>query len=164
MQLKQAISSSLQLFSVFAFLSAGLFFFALPFLPEAKVRLAHLILEQGEACTQVGIVFFSLGLLFFIGFYGVNRRKELILKMGKHPISVHVDVIEEMLEQRLKTHSIILHGVEIMNGKRLEISVSLGPVEAAKQESLLKEVERSLESLLRERFGYFKPFHLNVKI
>ncbi len=164
MQVKQAISSSLQLFSVFAFVAAGLFFFALPFLPEAKVRLAYLILEGEEACAQVGIVFLSLGFIFFVGFYGANRGKELVLKMGKHPISVHVDVIEEMIEQRLKSHSVLLQGVQIMNGKRLEISVELGPVEQAKQEALLKDVEQSLESLLRERFGYFKPFHLNVKI
>lgn len=164
MQLKQAISSSLQLFAVFAYLFAGLFLFALPFLPEAKVKLAQLILEQDDACIQAGIVFSSLSFLFFIGFYGVNRGKELTLKMGTHPVSVHGDIIEEILAERLKKHAVILHAVEIINGKRLEISVSLGAVKQEMQEDLLKEVETSLECLLRDRFGYFKPFHLNVKI
>lgn len=164
MQLKQAIASSLQLFAVFALIALGLLFFALPYLPEARVRFAQLVLEREEACDQVGIVCLSLGFLFFIGFYGVNRGKELVLKMGRYPVSVHTDVIEEMLQQRLQKYAVVLQGVEIVNGKRLEISVVLGPIEQARQEVLLKEIEQSLETLLRERFGYFKPFHLHVKI
>ena len=166
MSIRQAIASSLHLFAVLAFFAAGFFFFALPYLPELRIRIADILLTRFEFCTPVAFGFLLAALLLLVGFYGLNRGKVLRIEMGRHLASVDSDVIRMTLEECFKKHfpaQISLNDVEVISGKTLEIAVAIAPLDEGMQEELFVNAERALQTLLKERFGYAKPFYLIVK-
>ena len=57
-----------------------------------------------------------------------------------------------------------LSDVEIARGQRIEIKVSIETLEEDAREELFVKAEEELGILLRNRFGYTKPFDLIVKI
>lgn len=161
---RQALASALHLFVVFAFFCAGLFFVALPYLPETRIQIIDMLSNQFEKCTIAGLGLFLTSLLFLTGFYGLNRGRYLVIQMG---ISTDVKVIRQTVEDCLFKHfsrKISLKELEIGAKDLLELKVHLEPLDESAREQLFIEVERQLSTLLQERFGYTKPFHLIVKI
>lgn len=161
---RQAFASALHLFVVFAFFIAGLFFVCLPLLPETRIQVIDLISNRFEKCTLIGLGFFLTALLLLIGFYALNRGRYLVIKMG---VSTDINLIRHTLEDcfaRQFAKQISLNDVEVGRKSRLEIKVSLAPLDEAAREELFIEAEKQLALLLHERFGYAKPFLLIVKI
>lgn len=166
MDFRRALGSALQIFVVFAFFSAGFFFFCLPFLPEVRFQLSALLLNEAELCTPVAVAFLVAAFLLLIGFGGLNRGRFLYIEMGTHTVSVEAALIRHSLEECFKTHfpqKIQLSDVEIFFGKKIEIGVSLISCSSKEQLEVLRAAERHLQTLLRQRFGYVKPFRLLLK-
>lgn len=166
MDFRRAFASALQIFVVFSFFGMGFFIVALPFLPEVRFQLSEKLLHQTDFFTSAGIVFFLTALFLFMGFYGLNRGRFLYIEMGQHTISVEEALIRHSLEECFKLHfpqKIRLSQVEILWGKKLEIGVALSSYDEKSQRELLMAVERQLQLLLRQRFGYIKPFSLILK-
>ncbi len=164
MYLRQAFASVLQLFVVLAFFLAGLFFVALPYLPQTRGQIVVILSNQCEKCTIAGLGLFLASLLFFTGFYALNRGRYLVIRMG---ISADVKVIRQSVEDCLFKHfsrKISLKDLEIGAKNRLEFKVHIAPLDEANREQLFIEVEQQLSALLQKRFGYTKPFHLIVKV
>lgn len=166
MSLRQTLASVLHLFVLLAFFAAGLFFVFLPDLPLAQEQ-CLLLIQTRERCIQLGFLFFFAASVLLMGFYLLNRGRYLRIQMGKNLAEIDIEVVRQTLEDCFKTRfpkKISLSEVEIPRGTRLEIGVSLAPLEEGLREELFIQAEAALETLLRERFGYTKPFHLIVKL
>jgi hypothetical protein len=164
--MRQAIGSMLHLFAVFAFFAAGGVAFALPYLPETRLRLSSLLLDRPEIFSSIAFGFFLAALLLLAGFYGLSRGRVLRIRMGKHLAEVDAVLIRQTLDLFFRQEfpqKISLSEVEIVRAKKLEIGVRLSS-KSELDEELLQSAEKALASLLRERFGYVKPFDLIVKI
>lgn len=163
MRPRHAIASSLHFFSVFSFFAAGFLFFALPYLPEVRFLMADFILNHFELCTSISLGFFLIAFLLLMGFYGLNRGKILRIEMGRHFASIDADAIRQTLEPFFKekfSPHIVLNDVEVIRMKKLEISVITSSLE---ESEVFANVEKELQKLLKERFGYVSPFYLIVK-
>lgn len=166
MDFRRSLASALQFFVVFSFFFMGFFIVALPFLPEVRFSLSERLLNQPDFFSSVGIVFFATAFLLFMGFYGLNRGRFLYIEMGQHTLSVEEALIRHSLEECFKLHfpqRIRLSDIEILWGKKLEIRVFLSSHGEKAQKELLMAVEKQLQLLLRQRFGYIKPFSLVLK-
>lgn len=166
MVLKRAVAAILQAFAVFVFFAIGFCSILLPQLPEARIQVAHLLFNQPTIFTWIGVGFFSLALLFFLGFYGVSRGRFLRIQMGGNLTDVKVGLIRQTLEECFKAHfpkKISLEEIDLISGQKLEIAIRLPPLEEAEREALFFSVEERIELLLKEKFGYSHPFHLIVR-
>ncbi|MES2272675.1 MAG: hypothetical protein V4487_00585 [Chlamydiota bacterium] len=163
---RQAFASLLHLLVVFAVFSAGLFFVSLPYLPDVRMRLEICLLHRFEIFTHVGFGFLGAAFLLFLGFYGLNRGRSLRIKMGGHSAEVDAQLIHLAIEECFKTNfskKLIFKDLKILRGAELEIGVKLSDTPEAGQEELLRKAEKELQILLRQRFGYTKPFYLIFK-
>ena len=154
---RQALASALHLFVVFAFFIAGFFFVCLPYLPEIRVQIF-------EKCTLIGLGLFITSLVLLLGFYALDRGRYLVIRMG---ISADVNVVRQTVEDCLMKQfpkKIALSEVEIGRRSRIEIKVRMAPLAEEEREELFIEAEKQLGILLRDRFGYSKPFYLIVKV
>ena len=166
MDFQRSFISFLQVLVVFIFFGFGLFFFALPFLPEVRFQLSDFLLNEPELCNPAAIIFFAAAFFLLLGFYSFNRSRLLYVEMGSHSASVEEALIRHSLEECFKTHfpqKIELSDVEIIGGKTVQIQVSLGSNDIEKQQEMLASAERHLQVLLRQRFGYIKPFYFVLK-
>jgi hypothetical protein len=155
------VASALQMFVVLIFFSAGLFFFALPFLPEVRFSLSDFFLSDGEDFAKIAIALWSATLLFFIGFYGWNRGRFLYIEMGSHTAAVEEALIRHSIEECFKTHfpqTVQLSQVAILWGKKISIEIVFSSKDPKKRKEFLASAEKHLQFLLRQRFGYVKPF------
>jgi hypothetical protein len=162
----RALASALQGFVVFAFFCAGLFCIALPFLSETRFLLAEILVSECDVCFQIGLIFLGTSLLLLLGFYGANKGSTLYVEMGVHTVSIEKVVIRHSLEEcfkRLFPQKIELSDVEIIFGKRLEIEVFLSSTDEKIVKEQLSAAEKHLQFLLRQRFGYTKPFCLILR-
>lgn len=153
---RQALASALHLFVILAFLIGAFFFVALPYLPHLREPLY-------EKSTLIGLSLFLASLILLIGFYAFNRGRYLVIRMG---VATDVQVIRQTVEDcflRRFPKKIALQELELGRKSRLEFRVSMAPLEEATREELFVEAEKHLSTLLRERFGYSKPFYLIVK-
>lgn len=164
MSARQALASALHLFVVFSFFTAGLFFVALPYLPETRIQIVDLLSNEFEKCTIIGLGFLLASLLFLLGFYALNRGKYLLIQMG---LSTDVKIIRQTIEEcflKQFPKKISLKEIEIGPRSRLEMKVHIAPLDEATREELFIEVEKELTILLQKRFGYSKPFYLTVNV
>lgn len=155
MSARQALASALHLFVVFAFLVSGFFFISLPYLPEIQTQIF-------EKCTLIGLVLFLISLILLLGFYALDRGRYLVIRMG---ISADLNVVYQTLEEcfaRQFSKKISLSEVGIGRKSHLEIRVAFPPLDEGRREELFVEAEKQLSQLLKERFGYTKPFYLIV--
>ena len=148
---RQVLMSILHLFVVFAFFAAAFFCMALSFLPDHRLQITD------EDILLIGFGILTASFLLLLGFYALNRGRFLKIRMGDNWTEIDRTVIHQTLEELLKKHEIALNEVEIILSKRIEIGVTI------KKEPDLEVVEKQLQLLLRERFGYTKPFFLIMK-
>ncbi len=163
MSVRQALLSILQLFVLFVFFSIGLFFLAIPKLPQFQTYLEHLLLQNREACFQLGLAFCLAGSILLIGFYSLNRGRYLSFRMGKNRTEIEVSLVYQTLEEFLKSrfsNEIQLVDVELIRSK---IQIQISSKNSLQKESLLR-IEKEIAPFLRQRFGYKQLFDLIVKI
>jgi len=163
--IRQALAAVLQLFVVFTFFGLGFVLVCLPFAPDARILLSHALLNEPDLCSILGIGFFLAAFLCALGFYALNRGRILVLQMGKHVLAMDETVIRETIEPSLHrafAEKLSLDHVEIVRQRDLEIGVSLASMGEEEREQLLLSAEQHLETLLLERFGYRRPFKVQI--
>lgn len=132
-----------------------------------RVQIAEMLIQSYEKCTHIGIGFLIATLFLTISFYALNRGRYLVIKMGgKNSSTANIRVIRKAVEDCFNREfgkQIHLKDLEIGSKSHLDFSVSLTPKEESIREDLYIEVEEHLNTLLKERFGYSKPFNLIVK-
>lgn len=162
---RQALTSALHLFVVFFAFAAALFFVCLPYLPELQVRVSDLILYRAEACTGIGLGLFVLTFLLSLGFYALNGGTFLRINMGRHLVEIDSKVIRSTIEDCLKkqcSEKIVLQDLEIIWDRSIEISARIDSMKPEEKKQALARMEAELSALLRKRFGYKRPFILNL--
>lgn len=160
MSSRQAFASALHLFVVLGLFMAGLFFVALPYLPASRLQLIDLLTNRFEKCTVIGISFFAVSILFLLGFYALDRGRFLVLRMG---ISTDLRIVRQTVEDlfaRQFSKKLFLKEIAVGPKAVLELNVHLIPLDEFEREELFVQAEKELSALLRERFGYTKPFYL----
>jgi hypothetical protein len=155
----------LQMFAVFSFFGAGIFFACLPFRPELRHLLAHNLVNKPELCTWAGISFFGVAALFAIGFYASTRGRYLTLRLGANLTRIDAKILHRTIGNHLQKQfatAIQLNNVGIIRDKHLELQVQMAPMEETAKDQLLADVEVHLAKLLSERFGYHAPFTMQI--
>lgn len=163
--MKKALLATLHLFSVFSFFATALIFMALSIVPEMRLQAACWI-SSPESCQICGIGLLGIAIVLFVGFYKSQPGRFLELQAGKGLTSIHHKAIRKTLEecfQRNFPEKIFLSGLDVIRGKNLEIQVLLAPLDEGLREELFIEAQSALAPLLKERFGYTKPFSLLVR-
>lgn len=161
---RQAFISVLHLFSVFSFFASGIFFVALPLLPIVRMRVVDFLLIHFEKCSVIGLALLIAGFILLAGFYALDRGRYLVIRMG---VFVDLDLVRQAVDEcfvKQFQKKISLSEIEVSRKSRIEMRVSIDPVEESAREELFTLAEKELTLLLRERFGYAKPFQLIVKI
>ncbi len=167
MSVRQAIASILQLFVIFAFFSASLFFICLAYLPRVRICTENLLLNHYSVCSSIGLGFFIAAFLLTIGFYGLNRGRYFRIKMGKNLTEIDSNVIRQTIEEHFKSrfsNRVRIIDVEIVRGAKMIISIAILRSLDKSGEELVEPVEKELIPLLRSRFGYLKSFDLIVEM
>lgn len=147
---RSVFAASLHLFVLFSFFTGAFFFLAFPHLP-------HLQEKCFEKSTEIGLGLLIASLILLLSFYLLHRGKYLVLQGG---ISVDLQVVRQTIEDCLARQFPKVSCQHIELGLRSRIEISL---QTEKKEELAL-VEKNLSRLLRERFGYIKPFYLIVKV
>jgi hypothetical protein len=154
---RQALLSTLHLFVVAAFFASGLLFVSFDYLPLLRDQMV----ENGSV---IGMALLVAALILLLGFYALDRGRYLVIQMGA---AVDLSLVRQTLEDcfaRQFPKKIYLNDLELGKKSRLEIKVTLSPLEDDAREQLFVSAEKELTTLLRERFGYAQPFHLIVKM
>lgn len=114
-------------------------------------------------CTSIGIGLILATLFLTLAFYALNHGRYIVIKMG---VTTNIKLIQKAVEECFRRNfpkKIRLKDIEIGPQTHLGFKVSLAPLDEAAREDLYIEVEDQLNVLLKERFGYSKPFNLIVK-
>lgn len=157
MSLRQALLSALHLFIVFALVMMGLFCLGLSQWPLLRDRFF-------EECDLVGLGLLGIALILCLAFYLLDRGRYLVIRMG---VGVDLSLLRQSVENCLLRQfpkQVLFSDLDLGNRSEIQIRVSLLSLKGKAQEELLSQVERQLTLLLRERFGYGKPFHLLLKV
>lgn len=156
----------LQLFAVFAFFLLGFACVCLPFFDHLRFQLVQILLEEVNRIVWIGVGFFCFTFLLTMGFYSLSKGRFLLLKMGARTLEVDVKVLKKTIPPFLyKQFSarVLLTDLEIFKKQQLRIGLSIAPMEEKEQEKTLLDAERHLQTLLSERFGYNRPFVIQLK-
>lgn len=165
MRLREAVASALHLLVIGSFSALAFFLFFLPSRPDWRAVGAKWLLDQPEHFYLAGLFFAAAACLFMFGFYGIGRGRFLRLLMKPHIAIVDAKLLKEAIEECFRTHfSQYVRGADIavVAKQRLDVAVDLLPLEEKRQLRLVREMEKQLCYLLRERFGYSRPFTLSI--
>ena len=160
---KSALRSLLQFTCVFTFFTIGLFVVCLPYLPKTRGQIIEVLTNSVDKCTDAGIGILLITLFLTLAFYGLNQGRYIVIKMG---VTTNIKLIRHAVEEcfyREFPKKIRLKDIELGPKAHLYFKVSLAPLDEAAREDLYIGVENQLNILLKERFGYSKPFNLIVK-
>lgn len=165
MRLREAFASALHLFVVLCFLGIACFCFLLPQRPDWRSLFIHFLQEGPAISYWVGAGITVFALLLMLGFFGIGRGRFLRLTMKPHEAIIDVKLLEMAIEECFQTHfSQHVKGsdIAIISKQRLEVAVDLLPLEESGQKKIMLDMEQKLGTLLRDRFGYSRPFTLSV--
>jgi hypothetical protein len=159
MTLRQAVTGFLQLCAFLFSLATGAFLVCLWCLPHLALSVNHALETQSNAFAMIGCCVLGFSLLLGMWFLYVSRGRVLLLRMGT---SVDVKLLRQSIAPLLERQfgdRIALRDVQIFRGKELSIGLCIGP---ENREALLSEAETCLQGFLIERFGFKRPFLVQV--
>ena len=164
MSLRKAFLSLLHLFTLFSFGAASVFFIALRLTPALRLKCADFLLVHFAKTLPIGLAFGAIAFLLFLCFYFLDYGSVLTLRMG---ISADLQLVRQTLEECFSSkleNKISLLDLEISRKQHLDLTVCLREVEKKERAILFAKAEKELGRLLKDRFGYTKPFRLIVKM
>ena len=165
MRLREAVASALHLLVIGSFFALALFLFFLPSRPDWRVAAVEWLLEQPGQFYWLAAAFAAMGCLFMLGFYGIGRGRFLRLLMKPHMAIVDAKLLKQVIEECFRIHfprQVRGADIAVISKQRLDVVVDLLPLEENRQPRLMREMEKQLSYLLRERFGYTRPFILSI--
>ncbi len=163
--MRRAILSLLHGFVLLFFGAVAVLFFALPQLPIVRLEMVDLLLHRPADSISLGLAFLGATFILFLGFYTIHRSRFLRLKMGAQRVEIDHRLISRSLEECFQAHfKEKLSLVAVSVDSKIDIDVKLAPLDEGQREELFLRVEAALQVLLKERFGYTKPFYLTATL
>jgi uncharacterized protein YlaN (UPF0358 family) len=165
MHVRKATISALHLIVVLVFFSISLFGCLLPVRPDWCRVISRTLEESPRYFYWVGVIFLVVTFLLIVGFYSVNRGRFLRFLIKPHETIIERKLLQVAIEKCFSAcfpRHVRNVDVNVAAGQRLEVAVELVSVEQRQQMKLMKEMERQLSCLLRESFGYTRPFTFSV--
>ncbi len=166
MRLREAISSTFHLLVVMLCLALAGLSWILPFRPDWCLEVIRCLADDHAVLFKVGLGWIFLSLVFALAFFAVGRGKFLNIVMGSHRASVERKVLQQVIEAFFREHfKGQVSDVDVAFGLKnsLEIAVDIPSLASLEKAPLLEKAEKGISTLLRERFGYEKPFTLSVR-
>jgi hypothetical protein len=166
MRLREAVASALHLLVVAAFSGITIFLFFLPSKPLWRSMCVQWLLEHPEKFYPLAAAFGSAACLFLFGFFTISRGRFLRILMKPHEAIIDAKLLKEAAEECFRSYfSKEVYGVDVAVAakQRLDIAVDMHPVDANRRSCILREMEKQLTYLLRQRFGYTQSFTLSVR-
>lgn len=165
MRLREAVASALHLLVIGSFFGLACFLFFLPSRPDWQIIGMKWLMEEPDHFYWLGGMVAAASFLFLFGFYGVGRGRFLRLLMKPHIAIVDGKLLKEAIEECFRIHfprHVRGADIAIISKERLDVIVDMLPLEEGRQLRLLREMEKQLCYLLRQRFGYTRPFTLSI--
>jgi len=163
---RQALIGMMQLLAVFAFFAIGFVCVSLPFFTHLRLQAANILFEESRLLIWVGVAFFSFALLLTLGFFSLSKGRFLLLRMGEHTTEIDVRILKKAIPPMLTKQlsgKVRLRDVEVFKNRELRIGLTMAPMEDKEKETILLDAEYHLQTLLSERFGYSRPFIVQLK-
>lgn len=152
MQSKDIMGSILSL-SLCLFLGTCSFsLWLMAFSPELRYAFSQFVVDGTDWFFQAALWSFGMFLICSLGCYVARKKRVFYFKMGAHPVSVDLCLIEKVLGSLLMNPK-----VRLASKQQLEIEI-----ENSSQDVCL-QLEQQIAQLLYTRFGYLKPFFLVVR-
>jgi len=156
MRSRHLIFSAIELLVVLFAISTGLVLIGIPYSPYLRNSLISVMMDSSFLFLAAGTVLLTTGLLLFVAFYLLNRKRYLSIEMG-------ADIEESIIAAYLKGYWVQnfpeVKGdpeISLNRDNTLEIFANVPNIRD------LKRIEMGIQSLLREKIGYQKPFTFTV--
>lgn len=163
MRFREAIASSLHLLVVLSYFALAIGFFLLPKRIDWIHWVSLWLTEKPQLFYWIGAMFAIAGLLFFVGFFQINRGRYLRIVMSESKqASIDIKLIRRVLEAHFKKLAPHILGTDVFVAKsnQLEITLELPSKDAVEG---LEDMEEKLRELLEKRFGYKGSLTLFVR-
>lgn len=166
MRLGNLLFSAIHLFVVFFIFILGVMSLLVPFSPGLRFSMTYLLAEQSSIFLWIGSFSVSLGTLFFIGLWRLNKKRYLQIKMQHNQTIIEEAIIKEYVQSYWKemfpsiepAFDIVIHPHQ-----KLELITQNFPsLEEEQKESLFERVQSELGVLLARHLGYEKDFFLTI--
>lgn len=159
--------SAVHLFVVLFILGIGLFFLLLPSSVAFRLALESLLISDTPIFARIGVTITFFGILLLVGFYVLNRKKYLTLKMNGSKILIDEAVIRDYLSHYWKEvfpYHEIFSEVVLHFPQKIEIIAQLPAMSGEEREHLLLRMQNELSVLLARKLGYEKEFFLTINV
>ena len=157
--------SAVHFFVIFIILSLGGFLLVLPYAESFRYHLIHYIYERPDLFKLLGGVIMGSGFLLFLGFYFLNRRRFLTIKMGPASTLIDEKVVQDYVQEYWKEKYPAQEApldVIVQKGGILEIIIPKPrDWEGEIGESLLR-LQDDLGDRLARCLGYDREFYLTL--
>jgi hypothetical protein len=162
MTTREALLSILHLFTVLSFFTAAVFMTAAYCFSHVRLKIADFFLSDDYSCLFAAVIFFAVAFLLLGGFYLLEKGRFLVIRMG---VLVDVKVVKAVVQNcldQIEGSKIHLLDVDLDNRSKLKMSIMIEDGDEKMREELLKNAEKALCSLLKDRFGYSKSFDVKI--
>lgn len=161
MRVREALASALHLLVILFCFALASFAALLPFRPDWRIAAAFWLQEDPQQFYQISGAFALIGIFFTLSFYAISRGRITRLSMKSSSLSIERKLLKKVVDDFFSEHFPQLKAeVDLLPKENLELSMT---VSSSEDEELLKKVEEQFSLLLRERFGYDKPFTLSLR-
>lgn len=159
--------SAVHLFVVLFILGVGVFFLLLPGSVAFRLALEQILVNEAAMLAKIGLVITFFGVLLLVGFYVLNRKKYITLRMNGSKTLIDEAIIRDYLSQYWKEvfpHHDIYSEVVLHFPQKLEIIAQLPSMREEDKEHLLLRIQNELSVLLARKLGYEKEFFLTINV
>ncbi len=129
------------------------------------MAIVSLVEDRPSVFTSVGLGFVFSGLALFVGFYLINRKKylELRLKCGKMSIDEAIvrDYVKFYWKETFPKEENLID-VVVKNPHSVQIYTVLPKLPDDEKETLLGRIQSELGVLLARKLGYEEEFTLTI--
>ncbi|WP_420422200.1 hypothetical protein [Simkania sp.] len=157
--------SAVHFFVILLILSLGGLLLALPYAETFRFHLTYYIYERPGLFKLIGGVTLGFGLLLFLGFYFLNKRRFLTVRMGPAMTQIDERVVQDYVQDYFKEKHTSDEGVVdvvVQKGEVLEIIVPAPKDWEGEVEEHLQRLQNDLGDRLSRRLGYYKEFYLTL--
>ena len=157
--------SAVHFFVILLILSLGGLLLALPYAETFRFHLTYYIYERPDLFKLIGGVSLGFGVLLLIGFYFLNKRHFLTVKMGPAATQIDEAIVQNYVQDYWKEKHASDEGlvdVVVQKGEVLEIIVPAPKDWEGEVEEHLLRLQNDLGDRLSRRLGYYREFYITL--
>ncbi|MCP5490895.1 MAG: hypothetical protein H7A42_07275 [Chlamydiales bacterium] len=157
--------SAVHFFVILLILSLGGLLLALPYAETFRFQLAYYIYERPDLFKLIGAITLGFAVLLFLGFYLLNKRRFITVKMGPAMTQIDEKVVQDYVQDYWNEKQPSEEGVVdvvVQKGEILEIIVPIPKNWEGEVEEHLVQLQNDLGDRLSRRLGYYKEFYLTL--